>query len=99
MPDSLKPANSRSLARRELLKLSPLLVVGAFAIPRVRGPLLTAGVAFTDWAPAKWVRRNHLAPPFPDSEVAHLDNFSVNTYHVDDPDVNLQKGTPTENAA
>src|SRR6266403_6329861 len=89
MPDSLKPANSRSLARRELLKLSPLLVVGAFAIPRVRGPLLTAGVAVTGWASARWFRRNHLAPTFADSEVTPLEKFYVNTYDVDDPEVDL----------
>src|SRR6266404_2392884 len=95
MPDSMKPANSRSLARRELLKLSHLLVVGAFAIPRVRGPLLTAGVAFTDWAPARWFRRNHLAPTFADSEVTPLEKFYVNTYDVDDPVVDLEKWTLT----
>jgi DMSO/TMAO reductase YedYZ molybdopterin-dependent catalytic subunit len=93
MPDSRKPGNSRSLNRRELLKLSPLLALGAFAIPRFRDPLLTEGVSFTDWASAKWFRRNHLAPTFDDREVAPLDKFYVNTYDVDDPEVDLDTWT------
>jgi DMSO/TMAO reductase YedYZ molybdopterin-dependent catalytic subunit len=95
MPDRAKSLKVRSLDRRELLKLSPLLVVGAFAIPRVRDPLLTAGVAFTDWASARWFRRNHLAPTFTDSELAPIDKFYVNTYDVDDPEVDLEKWTLT----
>src|SRR5258708_37886114 len=95
MPESPKPANSRSLNRRELLKLSPLLVVGAFAIPKVRDPLLREGVEFTDWASARWFRRNHLAPTFADSEVTPLEKFYVNTYDVDDPVVDLEKWTLT----
>ena len=91
MPDSGKPGNSRSLNRRELLKLSPLLAVGVFAIPRIRDSLLTAGVSFTDWASAKWFRRNHLAPTFDDREVAPLEKFYVNTYDVDDPEVEDRK--------
>lgn len=81
--------------RRELLKLSPLLLSGAFAVPRFRDPLLTAGVAFTDWASAGWFRRNHLAPTFADSELTPLEKFYVNTYDVDDPRVNLEKWTLT----
>ncbi len=83
-----KPIN-----RRELLKLSPVLLLGAFAIPKVRDPLLIEGVAFTDWASSKWFRRTHLAPTFADSEVAPLDKFYVNTYDVDDPGVDLDGWT------
>ena len=82
MPDNLTSTASKSLNRRELLKLSPLLVMGAFTVPRVRERLLTAGVGFTDWATAKLFRRNHLAPTFADSEVTPLDKFYVNTYDV-----------------
>src|ERR1700689_4165455 len=83
----------KSVTRRELLKLSPALLLGAFAIPKLRDPLLIEGVAFTDWASSKWFRRNHLAPTFPDSEVAPLDKFYVNTYDVDDPRVDLDGWT------
>jgi DMSO/TMAO reductase YedYZ molybdopterin-dependent catalytic subunit len=95
MPENVKSTTAKSLSRRELLKLSPLLVMGAFTIPPVREPLLTAGVGFTDWASAKLFRRNHLAPTFADSEVTPLDKFYVNTYDVDDPGVNLEKWTLT----
>lgn len=91
MPDHLALAESKSLNRRELLKLSPLLAMGAFTIPRTREPLLAAGVGFTDWASAKWFRRNHLAPTFADREVTPLEKFYVNTYDVDDPEVDLEK--------
>jgi DMSO/TMAO reductase YedYZ molybdopterin-dependent catalytic subunit len=83
------------LERRELLKLFPLLLVGAFGIPKLRDPLLAAGVAFADWASASWFRRNHLAPTFVDSALTPLDRFFVNTYDVDDPDVDLDKWTLT----
>ena len=91
MPDSAKSAKSKTMNRRELLKLSPMLFVGAFAIPKTREPLLRGGVAFTDWASAKWFRRNHLAPTFADSELTPLNQFYVNTYDLDDPGVDLEK--------
>lgn len=74
-----------------MLKLSPLLAVGAFAVPQVRDRLLTAGVSFTDRASAKWFRRNHLAPTFADAELTPLPRFYINTYDVDDPGVNLEQ--------
>lgn len=95
MADTPNSLSAKSLNRRELLKLSPLLILGAFAIPRVRDPLLTAGVAFSDWASARWFRRNHLAPTFADSELTPLENFYVNTYDVNDPGVDLGNWTLT----
>src|SRR5579863_9924033 len=95
MPKSSGSSRPGTLNRRELLKLSPLLLVGTLAIPRARDHLLTAGVAFTDWASAQWFRRNHLAPTFADSELTPLDKFYVNTYDVDDPEVDLDKWTLT----
>jgi DMSO/TMAO reductase YedYZ molybdopterin-dependent catalytic subunit len=95
MADSPNSLSAKSLNRRELLKLSPLLILGAFAIPRVRDPLLTAGVALSDWASARWFRRNHLAPTFADSELTPLEKFYVNTYDVNDPGVDLDNWTLT----
>jgi DMSO/TMAO reductase YedYZ molybdopterin-dependent catalytic subunit/thiosulfate reductase cytochrome b subunit len=95
MPDNSKSSTPGTLTRRELLKLSPLLAIGAFAIPRLRDRLLTAGVAFTDWASARWFRRNQMASTFADSELTPLDKFYVNTYDVDDPEVDLEKWTLT----
>ena len=67
----------KSLYRRELLKLSPVLLLGAFAVPRFRDPLLEAGVAFSDWASGKWFRSGHLAPEYPDSEVAAIETLRI----------------------
>ena len=38
MSDKSQSSKSGTLNRRELLKLSPVLVVGAFAIPKLRDP-------------------------------------------------------------
>ncbi len=57
------PVNSRkfkSLNRRELLKLAPVVALGAFAIPKLQAPLLKAGLGFSDWASARMFRRSHL---------------------------------------
>jgi DMSO/TMAO reductase YedYZ molybdopterin-dependent catalytic subunit len=91
MSDNSQSSRSETLNRRELLKLSPLLALSALAIPRLRDPMLSAGIAVTDWLSAKWFRRNHLVPTFADSELTPLDKFFVNTYDVDDPEVDLDK--------
>ncbi len=82
--------HANSLSRREMLKLSPLVLLGAFAVPRWRDPLLAKGLALTDWAAAKTFRREHLAPIFPDSELTPYERFPVNTYDTDDPGVDLE---------
>jgi DMSO/TMAO reductase YedYZ molybdopterin-dependent catalytic subunit len=91
-----KPVDSKkfkSMNRRELLKLAPVLALGAFAIPKLRGPLLKQGLAFSDWASARLFRQGHMATTFDDSRVAPLDKFYVNTYDVDDPHIDLAKWT------
>ncbi|MFY9531178.1 MAG: molybdopterin-dependent oxidoreductase [Candidatus Acidiferrales bacterium] len=95
MADPPQASKMKSLSRRELLKLSPLLLAGAFVVPKFRDPLLEAGVRFSDWASAGWFRRNHLAPTYADSALTPLDRFYVNTYDVDDPGVDLDKWTLT----
>lgn len=87
--------NPKLLSRRELLKLSPVLLLGAFALPRLRDPMLEAGIAFSDWASSKWFRTGHLAPEYADSEVTAIEKFSVNSYDVDDPGVDLDEWTLT----
>ena len=89
MTDDLRKSQLKSLKRRELLKLSPLLLMGAFAIPKLQTPLLQEGVKFTDWASSKWFRGNHLATTFPDSKLTPMEKFYVNTYDVDDPGIDL----------
>jgi len=85
----------KSVTRRELLKLTPVVALGAFAIPKLRTPLLKAGLGFGDWASAKLFREGHLAPEFESSQVTPFSKFPINDYDVDDPEVDLEKWTLT----
>jgi len=92
------PTDSRkfkSINRRELLKLTPVVALGAFAIPKLQVPLLKAGLGFSDWASAKLFRSAHLAPTFADSDLTPFAKFPINDYDVDDPGVDLEKWTLT----
>ena len=80
---------AKKIRRRELLKLSPVLLLGAFAIPTVQEMLLKKGLAFHDWAASQFFRKSHLAPTFSDSEVVPFEKFPINDYDVDDPGVDL----------
>src|SRR5258708_15250674 len=86
------PVNSlkiKSLNRRELLKLAPVVALGAFAIPKLQAPLLKAGLGFSDWASARVFRREHLATTFEDSQLTPFEKFPINDYDVNDPQVDL----------
>jgi DMSO/TMAO reductase YedYZ molybdopterin-dependent catalytic subunit len=89
----------KSLNRRELLKLAPVLALGAFAIPKLQEPLLMAGLGINDWVSAKLFRSGHLAPTFEDSDLTSFAQFPINDYDVDDPGVNLEKWTLTVDGA
>jgi DMSO/TMAO reductase YedYZ molybdopterin-dependent catalytic subunit len=80
----------RSMNRRELLKLTPLVALGAFAIPKLQTPLLNAGLGFSDWVSGAIFRGGHLAPTFSDEELTPLNRFPINDYDVDDPEVDLE---------
>jgi DMSO/TMAO reductase YedYZ molybdopterin-dependent catalytic subunit len=79
----------KSINRRELLKLTPVIALGAFAIPALQTPLLKAGLGFSDWASAKLFRSGHLASTFDDSQLTPFSKFPINDYDVDDPGVDL----------
>jgi len=83
----------KRMNRRELLKLTPALALGVFAIPKLQTPLLKAGQGLSDWASAKLFREGHLAPEFADSEVVPFEKFPINDYDVDDPGVDLDSWT------
>ncbi|MGB9403234.1 MAG: molybdopterin-dependent oxidoreductase [Candidatus Acidiferrales bacterium] len=86
---NLNEREAKKLRRRELLKLSPVLLLGAFAIPSFQDALLEKGLAFHDWATSRFFRRSHLAPTFTDSELTPFEKFPINDYDVDDPGVDL----------
>jgi DMSO/TMAO reductase YedYZ molybdopterin-dependent catalytic subunit len=81
----------KRISRRELLKLTPIVALGAFAIPNLQKPLLKAGLGFSDWASAKLFRSGHLAPTFADSELTAFNKFPINDYDVDDPGVDFDR--------
>ena len=89
----------KSLNRRELLKLAPVIALGAFAIPKLRAPLLKAGLGFSDWASARLFRHGHLAPTFEESALTPFDKFPINDYDVDDPEVDFDKWNLTVTGA
>jgi len=75
------------VSRRELLKVVPVLALGAFAIPSFQESLLKKGLGFSDWASARLYRRGHLAPTFADAQVTPFEKFPINGYDVEDPGV------------
>ena len=79
----------RRMSRRELLKLAPVVALGAFAVPRLRTSLLQGGLATSDWISAKLFRTGHLATTFPDAELTPPDKFPINGYDVEDPEVDF----------
>jgi len=83
------------VSRRELLKLTPVIALGAFAIPSLQESLLKKGLGFSDWASARVFRRGHLAPTFADGELTPFDKFPINGYDADDPGVIFENWTLT----
>jgi DMSO/TMAO reductase YedYZ molybdopterin-dependent catalytic subunit len=93
MQPPIEKRKFKATTRRELLKLTPLVALGAFAVPELQKPLLKSGLRFSDWMSSRFFRSHHLATTFSDSQVAPLEKFYVNTYDVDDPDVDLEHWT------
>jgi hypothetical protein len=89
------PRERKRMNRRELLKLVPVIALGAFAIPKLQDPLLMDGLHLSDWASGKLFGRHRLAQTFSDREVAAFDDFPYNYYDVVDPGVDLAKWTLT----
>ena len=83
------------VSRRQLLKVAPVLALGAFAIPGAQEWLLKKGLGFSDWASGVLFRREHLAPTFADSELTPFEKFPINGYDVDDPGVIFENWTLT----
>jgi DMSO/TMAO reductase YedYZ molybdopterin-dependent catalytic subunit len=76
-------------SRRELLKMAPLAAAGLLLTERGRSWLLRTGLSLSDSAAAATFRSDHLAPTFGDRDVTPLDRFPLNSYLVDDPEVDL----------
>jgi len=89
----------RQIGRRELLKLTPVLALGAFAIPGLQEGLLKKGLGVSDWASARLFRSGHLAPTFDNSDLTPFAKFPINGYDVDDPGVIFETWTLTVSGA
>ncbi len=89
----------RQVSRRELLKLTPLLALGAFAVPALQEGLLKKGLHVSDWGSGLLFRKGHLAPTFADGDVVPFAKFPLNYYDVDDPGVDLDAWTLTVSGA
>src|SRR5208282_5752560 len=87
------------VGRRELLKLTPVLALGAFAIPSLQEGLLKKGLGFSDWASARLFRSTHLATTFDNANLTPPAKFPINGYDVDDPGVDFDKWTLTVTGA
>jgi DMSO/TMAO reductase YedYZ molybdopterin-dependent catalytic subunit len=87
------------MSRRELLRVAPVLALGAFAIPSFQDSLLKKGLALSDWASARLFRRRHLAPTFADSDLTPFAKFPINGYDVEDPGVILENWSLTVSGA
>ena len=87
------------VSRRELLKLAPVLALGAFAIPSIQETLLKKGLGFSDWASAKLFRRGHMATTFADAELTPFEKFPINGYDVEDPGVIFENWSLTVSGA
>lgn len=96
---SMTQRDFRRVSRRELLKVAPVIALGAFAIPGWQESLLKKGLGFSDWASARLFRRGHLAPTFSDSELTPFEKFPINGYDVADPGVIFENWTLTVSGA
>jgi DMSO/TMAO reductase YedYZ molybdopterin-dependent catalytic subunit len=83
----------RSISRRELLTLTPLVFAGAFVLPKFQHGLLKEGIGFSDWATGKYFSGSRAAQTYKDSEVTPFAQFPYNGYDVLDPDVDLDSWT------
>ena len=95
----MKETLDSRVTRRELLKLSPLLLLGGFAVPAFRDRLLEAGVAWSDAASAAVFRRGHRAPVFADDDLVPFERFPYNGYDVLEPSIDFDRWALTVGGA
>ncbi len=98
-PEPATPALSdrewKQLNRREVLKLTPVVLAGAFLVPRLQDSLLQRGLNLSDWASGLVFSKSRLAPTFTASHVTPFERFPYNGYDVLDPEVDLEDWTLT----
>lgn len=83
----------RPVTRREWLSLSPLLLLGGFAVPSWRQRLLEAGVAWSDLVAQQTFRGAHLVASHPDADLVPFEQFPYNGYDLLEPEIALDTWT------
>lgn len=87
----------RRASRREVLKLLPVGILGAFVFREPQKWLLKQGVAFSDAASEAIFRRGSMAQEFRNSQVTPFEKFPYNFWDVADPGLDLDAWTLTIN--
>jgi DMSO/TMAO reductase YedYZ molybdopterin-dependent catalytic subunit len=75
--------------RRELLKLTPLVALGALLYEPWRESILDKGVRFSDWVSAGAFRTTHLAPTYSAADVVPFERFPYNYYDILEPEIDF----------
>lgn len=78
------------MSRRELLKLTPVLVVGALTLPRFSEELLKTGLSWTDRAAQSFFNPERLAQIFNNHELTAIEQFPINSYSDYNPANDLE---------
>lgn len=83
----------RRMSRRELLKLLPVGLAGAFLFKQPQRWLLNKGLRLSDAASQLAFRRGSMASEFRHSEVTPFQKFPYNFWDVADPEIDLDAWT------
>jgi DMSO/TMAO reductase YedYZ molybdopterin-dependent catalytic subunit len=79
--------------RRELLKLTPLIALGAFAMPSLQEKLLLAGLRLTDLISQETLGVRQPAQTFTASLLTPFEQFPYNTYNTHKPEIDFANWT------
>jgi len=85
LPLRLNERDLRRMSRRELLKLTPVLAVGALALPPFNEHLLKRGLRLTDRAAQALFNRDRLARNFSHRDLTPIEKFPINSYSEYNP--------------
>jgi DMSO/TMAO reductase YedYZ molybdopterin-dependent catalytic subunit len=83
----------RRMSRRELLKMTPIMIMGAFAIPGLNEKFIKRGLDLTDRATEQFFSSRRMAQTFSDRSLTPLERFPINSYSEYDPANDLAKWT------
>ncbi len=91
MEPNEKPFLSRPTSRRNIIKLSPLVLLSGcdYTASGSVDSFLTSFQKFNDWVQAKVFDDAKLAPEYAISELTPEENFRVNNYDTDEPPVDI----------